>query len=241
MCLLCAIVNKIRVYRILKSLHSVYVSILHNCFFGFGGCVFGKWLPQKSRPVIWAPVRVRADKRKADVFGYFVLSCLGIMVWWSTRSTRGQIGAKLVKGRWQRANKSSEKRRRELRGEGRGGEPGDLGETMNGENSLKCKRNLCVCVCWSVCLGSMCLYGDGGGVSLKSGVRVCLTDTSCWGQHFYFFNTLGVWGICLTFVNTWFCFMLRNRKLNISVKDDNSTKQICSLQQIRRLKVIKIK
>lgn len=36
-----------------------------------------------------------------------------------------------------------------MRGEGQGGEGGDLGETMNGENSVKCKRNLGVCVCLS--------------------------------------------------------------------------------------------
>ena len=55
----------------------------------------------------------RRTKEIADMFGYFVLSCLGIMV---RSSTRGQIRAKSVKGRWQRANKSSERRQRESEG-----------------------------------------------------------------------------------------------------------------------------
>lgn len=59
------------------------------------------------------PSESRRTKEIADMFGYFVLSCLGIMV---RSSTRGQIRAKSVKGRWQRANKSSERRQRESEG-----------------------------------------------------------------------------------------------------------------------------
>lgn len=46
---------------------------------------------------------------------------------------------------------------------GRGG--GDSGETMNGENSVKCKRNLGVCVCvrlGDVCV-CVCVHGEGEG------------------------------------------------------------------------------
>lgn len=71
---------------------------------------------------------------------------------------KGQIGAKSVKGRWQRANKSSEKRQRE--GERGGeGEGGGQGETMNGENSVKCKRNLGE----DVCLSGRCVCKEGEG------------------------------------------------------------------------------
>ena len=47
---------------------------------------------------------------------------------------------------------------------------------MNGENSVKCKRNLGVCVCLSGQYLCVCVSIDGGGVSLKSEVSKCLFD-----------------------------------------------------------------
>lgn len=96
-----------------------------------------------------------ADKRKADVFGYFVLSRLSIMV---RSSTRGKSGP----SRWKDGGRGQTKA---LKG-GRASEGcwgGDLGGTMNGENSVKCKRNLGV----DVCLSGHCVWW-GGGVSLTS-------------------------------------------------------------------------
>ena len=126
----------------------------------------------------WTQTQVTPDKRIADVFGYF---CAILSRYNGAIEHKGQIRAKSVKGRWQRANKSPEKRQRERArervsegwGPGSGGEGGATWErrwmvkTQWSVNATWESVRVCVfvwaeCVCVCVCLQR------GGGVSLRS-------------------------------------------------------------------------
>lgn len=150
-------------------------------------------------------------KRIADMFGYFVLSCLSIMV---RSSTRGKSGPSRWKDGGRGQTKALKRDRERVRGEGQGGE----GATW--ERRWMVKTQWSVNATWEwvrvcFCLGSVCVrvcvcLQRGGRVSLKSEVSVCvcLSDTSC---------SIGVQEMLLIFFKA-FVFKLRAKNIRFNSK-----------------------